>query len=237
MMRQIGEIQAAVATIYAQADLPQPSAARCVTPLRELIEGDNLACYEIDGLSSRSAMGFLLRRGGLIEPLAEVNDEPLAGFLYASRRAGIIFVERGDLLVRRRFSVAHELGHFLLHFRPLLASSQNDGELFLTEALNASAGEDEPDVIPESRIATGEAGDLIALAPPPEQMEREANLFAVELLMPAPVVREMAARLADDFRGEDLVWRMATEMLVSRAAMRYRLREMGLLAPETVFLN
>lgn len=234
---RIQEIQAAVATIYTAVDLPPPSAARCVTPLRELIEGDNLTCYEIDELSSKTAMSFLLQRGGLIEPLADVTDEPLAGFLYASRRAGIIFVERGDLLVRRRFSVAHELGHLLLHFRPLLTSSQNDGELFLTEALNASAEEDEPDVIPESRIAANEAGDLATLLPPLDQMEREANLFAVELLMPAAVVSEMAAQRADDFRDEDMVWRMATEMLVSRAAMRYRLRELGLLAPETALVN
>ncbi len=236
-MKLIPEIQAAVAAIHAAADQPPPSAARCVTPLRELIEGDNLTCHEIGGLSSRTAMNFLLQRGGLIEPLADANDEPLAGFLYASRRAGIIFVERGDLLVRRRFSAAHELGHFLLHFRPLLASLQNDGELFLTEALNASAEEDEPDAIPESRIAASEAGDLTARLPPLEQMEREASLFAVELLMPAPVVREMAAQRADDFRGEDLVWRMATEMLVSRAAMRFRLRELGWLAPETALVN
>jgi Zn-dependent peptidase ImmA (M78 family) len=60
-------------------------------------------------------------------------------------------------------------------------------------------------------------------------MEREANQFAAELLMPQPLVTELVARYAPQFQGEDLVWRLATELLVSRAAMRWRLKGLDFL--------
>lgn len=63
----------------------------------------------------------------------------------------------------------------------------------------------------------------------PDEMEREANQFAVELLMPADVCRIRAAELRDQFgccpRGV-LAYRIAAELLVSREAMRYRLADL-----------
>jgi Zn-dependent peptidase ImmA (M78 family) len=63
-----------------------------------------------------------------------------------------------------------------------------------------------------------------------DRHEREANRFAVELLMPADVC---AAR-ADAFRQAygvcprgPLAYQLAAELLVSREAMRYRLNELG----------
>ena len=58
-------------------------------------------------------------------------------------------------------------------------------------------------------------------------MEREANRFAAELLMPAEVCRGRA----DEIQREHgccpravLAYRLAAELLVSREAMRYRLK-------------
>jgi Zn-dependent peptidase ImmA (M78 family) len=63
-----------------------------------------------------------------------------------------------------------------------------------------------------------------------DEMEREANRFAAELLMPTAVC---AAR-ADEFRKvygmcplQPFAYRLAAELLVSSEAMRYRLRELG----------
>lgn len=173
---------------------------------------------------------MLLRRGGLLAPPDKVGAEPLAGFIYANTKFGAIFVEQSDPLVRRRFSAAHELGHYLLHFRPLFAHGSADQPALL-EAMEATPrveAEPEPDELPAGTITLTRPTDATDLAPAFERMEREANQFAGELLMPAAVIRGFAECNASVFQGEDLVWRLSTEMLVSRAAMRWRLRNLGL---------
>ncbi|MGH9848002.1 MAG: ImmA/IrrE family metallo-endopeptidase, partial [Blastocatellia bacterium] len=220
-------------------DVPMPTAKRCVSPVTELIGGCSLTCNEIGKLTSRRALNFLLKRGGLTRLPQGLNDEPLAGFIYASRNFGSIFVEREDIIVRRRFSIAHEIGHYRLHFRPLLNSANNEGDWFLTESLDITeetGAEDELSL--QGQVSAGEMDDLARRLPPLETMEREANCFAVELLMPEAVVREMAERQINNFlRDDDLVWRLAAEMLVSRATMRFRLRELGLLSVAQARVN
>ena len=78
-------------------------------------------------------------------------------------------------------------------------------------------------------VGQGVQADISIHLPPYEQMENEANQFAAELLMPVENVQHLLSRYAADCRGDDLVWRLATEMMVSRAAMRWRLRELHLL--------
>jgi Zn-dependent peptidase ImmA (M78 family) len=61
-------------------------------------------------------------------------------------------------------------------------------------------------------------------------MEREANRFAAELLMPAELCHLRAAEVKRKHgccpRGV-LVYRLASELLVSREALRYRLQALG----------
>ena len=56
------------------------------------------------------------------------------------------------------------------------------------------------------------------------QMEDEANQFAAELLMPEAACRALAQR----YGGRSNPRRLATEFLVSGAAMRWRLKQLGL---------
>lgn len=64
------------------------------------------------------------------------------------------------------------------------------------------------------------------------EVEREANRFAAELLMPEPVVRARAAELKAELkvpvcpRGV-LEYRLAAELLVSAQAVRFRLNALG----------
>ncbi len=230
---QRSTIAEVIAALYKEAAAPPPSVKRCVAPLNALMGGYQLNCSELDNLTSQTAMHFLLRCGGLVEPPEDVNQEPLAGFLYASPNFGSIFVERTDLVVRRRFSAAHELGHYLLHFRPLFMTEEFEDELALhgaTDAFLRFELEVEPDELPTGQITLPPMDDATRLATSFEQMEREANQFAAELLMPEGIVRELATQYTPHFRGEDLVRRLATDMLVSRAAMRWRLRNLGLLS-------
>ncbi len=222
-------IQAAIADLYSIADIPQPTVKQSVILLSELIGGYNLTCTEIVGLTSEAASNFLLRRGAILEPIADADKEPLAGYIYVNKTSGHIFVERSDFLVRRRFSVAHELGHYVLHFLPLIASGGfvNEYELVeITEALAPSSPEEDADDLPLGQVRISQQTECLPLLPPYEQMEREANEFAAELLMPVKIIRKMVTHYTVDCPGDDLIWRLSSEMLVSRAAMRWRLREL-----------
>jgi Zn-dependent peptidase ImmA (M78 family) len=226
-------IQAAIADLYRIADVPRPTSKQRVILLGELIGGYNLTCTEIAGLTSEAASHFLLRRGAILESIGDTNQDPLAGYIYVNKTSGHIFVERHDFLARRRFSVAHELGHYLLHFLPLIASGAFVDEyesVEITEALAPSSPEEDADDLPLGQVRISRQTEHLLSLPPYEQMEREANEFAAELLMPAEVIRELVMHYAADCLGDDLIWRLSSEMLVSRAAMRWRLRELHVLS-------
>jgi predicted transcriptional regulator len=92
--------------------------------------------------------------------------------------------------MRRRFTIAHEIGHYVLH----------------------AAG------------ATGAVFCRVTDAPeaPKQLIEREANRFAAELLMPEDLVRAESVRLSSDCAA------MADLFQVSAPAMGWRLYNLGL---------
>jgi Zn-dependent peptidase ImmA (M78 family) len=187
-----------------------------------------------------AASNFLLQHGALFEPIKSANREPLAGYIYASKTSGHIFVEHNDLLVRRRFSVAHELGHYLLHFRPLIMSPlvHDEGEQFeISEAISFSSANEDVEDLPTGRVFSPLQAKFSALLPAEIQMEDEANQFAAELLMPAEIVQALVKRYSPVCRGDDLLWRLATEMLVSKAATYRRLKDLQLSVPVSVSWN
>jgi hypothetical protein len=63
----------------------------------------------------RGAVAEYLRREGV--PADDLGDpaDVLAGFVFAAGRVAWAFVSAADPLPRRRFTAAHELGHFVLH--------------------------------------------------------------------------------------------------------------------------
>jgi Zn-dependent peptidase ImmA (M78 family) len=220
-----------IVQLYKTADLQQPTLQRRIVLLNELLGPYNLTCIEIAGLTSLAASNFLLQHGAFFDPIKNANQDPLAGYLYVSRTAGYIFVERNDLVVRRRFSAAHELGHYLLHFQPLITSTVLDDEnepLVMSEALSLFTGDEEADDTPTGRVFVPEQTSLASLLPPERQMEDEANRFAAALLMPAEIVSGLVERYRPVCRGDDLLWRLATEMLVSKAAIYRRLQDLHL---------
>jgi len=110
----------------------------------------------------------------------------------AMRSSGDILVNRNSSSLRRRFSIAHELGHFLVEAHQAVADRPRHCAL----------------------------GDLHLLAPRSNDRRRhiegEANTFAAELLMPPKRIRELVGR-----RGVSLetVMAMAHAMAVSKEAM------------------
>jgi Zn-dependent peptidase ImmA (M78 family) len=120
----------------------------------------------------------------------EQADMDCSGMLLPAQRLIRINAAEGPRneapLRRFRFTIAHELGHWICH---------------------ALEGAD-PAVTYCRPIDLTEAAD--------RSLEREANVFAAELLMPEPAVREAWAEFADTDR-------LAGRFDVSPSAMRWRL--------------
>lgn len=208
----------AIRRLFADADMPWPPPARRTVvpvPLDRLIATYNLVHDETAGLT-RAVAGAYLARWGVQRPELLEDASPLAGFLFANASGGYILVNADDILTRRRFTAAHELGHYLLHFLPRLQATQ-DAETYLVQ-------HDSGDTVREEE----KTGDDKALSLP--EMERQANRFAAELLMPEAVCRMAADLYAARFRTPPrfLEHQLACDMLVSREAMRWRLRSLDL---------
>lgn len=180
--------------------VPFDSRRRGPVPLAGYFAETALDHVELPALSRGAVVEHLRRAGVPADDLGDPTDR-LAGFVFAAGRAGWAFVSGTDLLPRRRFTAAHELGHFVLH-RATMGRFRADTDATLREA-----------------------DDDVA-----DRMEREANRFAAELLMPENVCRARAAELTEKHgccpRGV-LVYRLISELLVSREALRYRLQALG----------
>ncbi|MFN3650412.1 MAG: ImmA/IrrE family metallo-endopeptidase [Armatimonadota bacterium] len=230
----------AIHCVYADAGLAptagRPGATRLIVPLYELINAYPLRVAEIRNLTYGSAREFLLTETQQEVPVPENSGCPLAGFLYIYRYAGFFYgcvlLEQGDPVSRRRFSAAHELGHYLLHFLPLLRELEGQAArpCVITEGLAVSADPDAAPPVGEVRFTESFGAAATQPVLDREVMEDEANEFAAELLMPEPAVRLMADRYRRETgaRRQVLARRLAPEFLVSRQAMIRRLETLGL---------
>ena len=232
------EIAKTVHRVYANAGLAAEESIPRIAPLNTFIESYPIRSTEIPNLSYESAILFLARETGQTMPRTAI-DGSLAGFLYAYEyRAflyGCILVEANDSIARRRFSAAHELGHYLLHFLPLLEQDHrlSSDALVLSEGLSYSGSAEEEGNIPfgQPQIERYSSPEQREFSFDIQQMEREANQFAAELLMPAAscraLIEEFSPRYSNRLRV--LTRRLATEFLVSPEAMGWRLMSLGLL--------
>jgi Zn-dependent peptidase ImmA (M78 family) len=127
-------------------------------------------------------------------------DSELSGMLVREDSGMVIGVNKQHPLVRRRFTIAHELGHLQLH--PGRA-------LILDTSVRVNFRD------PLSSLAT-------------DREEIEANRFAAALLMPPELVIQTAAVAPQDPDG--LVRSLARRFKVSQPAMGYRLINLGILS-------
>ncbi|MCC6224152.1 MAG: ImmA/IrrE family metallo-endopeptidase [Thermoleophilia bacterium] len=131
----------------------------------------------------------------------ESEGLPCSGVLVpAERRIWLNAAEARQSPGRRRFTIAHELGHWVCQVQ--------EGR---SRPVYCRAADLRPDA------AAGPA----APPPPNPPEEREANVFAAELLMPEEAVRNA-------FPRADSIEAMAAEFDVSREAMHWRLFNFGL---------
>ena len=193
-----------VAQLYAEADVAPSSEAYPITPLGPLLERLTVRCEERPQLTLRSAEEFLRSRRVLQEPLMHDQDKldaRLSGFIYSDGRIARILINADESVTRRRFSIGHELGHFLLHCRPQAHALETN--------------------VPFIDMLDLDVADHT-------QRETEADAFAAALLMPASVVLALvASALQRGWRREDLWREVAERMLVSYEAARRRLTDLA----------
>lgn len=130
--------------------------------------------------------------------------DDVSGILIVEHGKGRIGFNINHSSVRQRFSIAHEMAHFVLH--------QTKAPLFIDKSYTIYHRDE--------RSSSGE-----------NLQEIQANQFAAALLMPEALVREALTELDFDLGDEDGVAlnRLAEQFQVSRQAMSFRLANLGLL--------
>lgn len=128
-------------------------------------------------------------------------EDPVSGLLVVKNGNATIGVNENHHLNRQRFSLAHELGHYLLH--------RDKSSVFLDEA---------PIFFRDEKSSDGS-----------EREEIEANAFAAALLMPEALLREIVRNKPLDAQDDVAVRRLATQFGVSTQALTIRLTRLGFL--------
>jgi len=116
---------------------------------------------------------ILANREGIRVHNAKFASDDIAGMLARRGPSVVMLVDQADPPYRKRFSIAHELGHHFLHLTS--DGSFVDSKVDLFRDLEPAEGH-----ITAERL-----------------MEIEANQFAAALLMPATFVSDAFARKAD----------------------------------------
>lgn len=134
-----------------------------------------------------------------IEVRLEALEDQVSGVLLVQADHPVIGVNAHHHPNRQRFSIAHELGHFVLH---------RDKEPFFIDAA----------VFFRSEGATPETW----------AQEREANAFAAELLLPQHALEEIWRTEPIDVFDDVKLRSLANHFGVSTQALAIRLSELGL---------
>ncbi len=143
-----------------------------------------------------------------IEIRLDEVDDGLCGFLFRDKKTGrtVIGANKGHPRNRQRFTIAHELGHFLLHEGETIHLDEDRGAFTINRRdLKSAKGEDDG--------------------------EREANLFAAELLMPAKFLDQELQGKNVDLLDDDSLKRLANKYAVSVQALTFRLANLGYIKP------
>jgi Zn-dependent peptidase ImmA (M78 family) len=135
---------------------------------------------------------------------AAALGDNVSGMLVVENDRGAIGYNSSHARVRQRFTVAHEIAHFILHLK-----KNRRSQLFI-----------DPFVIfrRDDNSATGN-----------DKQEVEANRFGAALLMPATLVLKEIKKHGLDLDDEDALGFLAKRFRVSTVAMTYRLNALGLL--------
>ncbi len=142
--------------------------------------------------------------GLLIREVEDMTEAPGLSEERSTNVSGLLLTGPGEIWVnaaearqwegRKRFTICHELGHYVIHQDSL-----------------------EPTVFCR-RIEVVDEAEPGPVVDPRAELEREADAFAAALLMPAALVSARRVALDDDLAA------LSAEFGASEKAMRYRLQ-------------
>jgi hypothetical protein len=176
------------------------------------------------------------RFGLLVRDVEDLSAAPGAPELPPEQSlSGLLLPALGEIWVnaaearewppRRRFTIGHELGHWVLH-------RTGQQSLFCrSTSIATSDGPEEPRLLaPDdpglaagaprrgAAVGTGRRRSRRPPAPNPEVIEEEASVFAAALLMPAHLVRAHHARLGGDIEKLQAVFGASRRAMTRRVA-------------------
>jgi len=129
-------------------------------------------------------------------------DQELSGMALIKDGIGVIGVNALHHPNRQRFTMAHELGHHILHWREIDGTAHVDkGFAILLRDTEASQGTN--------------------------RIEIEANNFASELLMPTQLLEPLVDEKGFDLDDVELLQALAKRFKVSLSALQFRLLAMN----------
>jgi Zn-dependent peptidase ImmA (M78 family) len=135
---------------------------------------------------------------------AAALGEKVSGMIVVKGERGAIGYNSAHPRVRQRFTISHEIAHFLLHAR-----KDENPQLFIDGAVAFR---------PDKNTSTTL-----------DNHEVEANHLAAALLMPRALVREEMRKRDLDLDDEDAIISLAKEFHAGAAAMSNRLFNLGVL--------
>ncbi|MFK5915547.1 MAG: ImmA/IrrE family metallo-endopeptidase [Woeseiaceae bacterium] len=141
-----------------------------------------------------------------IETYDEDLEDEMSGFLVVKNKIPSIAINKRHHINRRRFTLAHEIGHFCLH-----VDENEDESVFMDKKVFHRNKDASKGVI---------------------RMEIEANKFAADLLMPRFLIEKAVSEKYEDIDLEDEneIESMASDFGVSTTALAYRLGSLGFIS-------
>lgn len=127
-------------------------------------------------------------------------EESVSGMLVIKDGHAIIGINNSHHPNRQRFTIAHELGHFVLH--------SDESKVFIDNT---------PVFFRDEQASQGVS-----------QTEIDANNFAAELLMPEDFIKEQLKKHPIDAFDDFAIRRLAAQMHVSVQALTIRLAKLNL---------
>lgn len=130
-------------------------------------------------------------------------DDELSGMVFINDGKAIIGVNSMHHPNRQRFTIAHELGHFVLHKKYITNEIHVDKKFRV--------------LMRDGKSTTGT-----------ELIEIQANRFAASLLMPEDLVAKLLDERTFDIDDETPLMELAKQFKVSKQTMEYRIRNLGI---------
>lgn len=138
-------------------------------------------------------------RLGMTVAFTDFEDRAIVGMIHKGEEGWEILLRESGPIQRLCFTVAHELGHYVLHLRERDAGQFVDTDIQLYRMSEGSSSRDRVE----------------------RSMEIQANMFAAALLMPEELVRS-------EWAIHRSVSKLAKTFGVSQLAMRYRIDQLEL---------